>query len=183
MKAAGIDLAGKSSNPSGFAVLSRHKFTCCLLYSDGDILKAVDKCSPRIVAIDAPLSFPHRGNLREADRVLIHRGYRVFPPTFGPMKSLTERGMKLAGKLRSKFRVIETHPRTSGKILFGTPDRKTWLRELRREGFSFDEDAGEHEIDAMLVALTGSLHLQGKTEAVGLPREGSMIIPKVGASA
>jgi predicted nuclease with RNAse H fold len=178
MKAIGIDLAGRPANPSGFAVLSGRVFSTQLVYSDGQVIDLCIKERPAIVSIDAPLSLPGRGNLRKADLSLIRRGLRVFPPTFAGMRSLTERGVRLAKKLRErKIRVIEIHPRTSGMMLFGTSDRGRWVARLKKIGFQFKGGSSRHEVDAALAALTGALHIRGKTEEIGDVREGTIIIP------
>lgn len=178
MKIIGIDLAGRATNPSGFAVLSDHRVDVRLIHPDEEIIELCAREHPDLVAIDAPLSLPKRGNLRKADASLIGRGLRVLPPTFAGMRSLTERGMRLACMLRAKgLQVIEIHPRTSGVLLFKTPDRRRWVAELRGEGIKLKESASEHEIDAALAALTGALYLQKKTEEVGEAEEGTIVIP------
>jgi len=178
-KVIGIDLAGRETNPSGFAVISDGRLRTGLIYSDEEIENLCAQERPDVVAIDAPLSLPERGGLREADASLIKRGFRVLPPALGGMKSLTERGMRLTSELRAKgVKVIEIHPRTSGTVLFGKPLRQTWVRELEKCGVRLAEGASEHEIDAAIAALTGVLHLWGKTEEVGEAREGVIVIPR-----
>lgn len=180
MKVAGIDLAGLATNPSGFAISEGRKLKTQLTYSDEQIIDLCIMTKPNLVAIDAPLSFPRRGNLRKADLSLIKRGLRVFPPTFGGMRSLTERGIRLAKKLRAKkISVIEVHPRTSGLVLFKTKDRARWMAKLKRKGFSIVGCESRHEIDAAMAAVTGILHLKRKTEEVGARREGTIVIPHV----
>jgi hypothetical protein len=179
VKVLGLDLAGIDTNPSGFALLSNRRFRTGLIYSDDEIIELCAKNRPEVVAIDAPLSLPKSGSLRKADALLIGRGYRVLPPTLGGMRALTERGIRLADRLRTKaFGVIEIHPRTSGKILFGTQERRDWLFELKQQGWSIDARISEHEVDAAIAALTGALKLWGKTEEVGTPTEGIIIIPR-----
>jgi len=179
VKAIGIDLAGLATNPSGFAILEERKFKTQVVHTDEQITYLCIINNPDIVAIDAPLSLPRRGSLRKADFSLIKRGLRVFPPRFGGMLLLTARGIRLAEKLRSnKIKVIEVHPRTSGLLLFKTGDRKQWLAQLRRDGFSFKGAESRHEIDAVMAAVTGLLYLKNKVEEVGAQDEGTIIIPK-----
>ncbi|MEM2890163.1 MAG: DUF429 domain-containing protein [Candidatus Hadarchaeum sp.] len=179
MKVIGIDLAGLETNPSGFAILVDKKFITQTLHTDEQILENCSAAKPLVVAIDAPLSFPKRGNLRVADLALIKSGFRVFPPKFGGMKSLTTRGMKLASKIKkANIDVIEVHPRTSGLIIFGTDDRKKWVEELKRRGYEFKGETSRHEIDAALAALTAFLYLEKRTEKIGTPNEGIIIIPR-----
>ncbi|MEM3401956.1 MAG: hypothetical protein QXH08_01860, partial [Candidatus Hadarchaeales archaeon] len=118
-----------------------------------------------------------KGALRKCDLLLIGRGFRVFPPCFGGMSTLTKRGAALAKKLRQRgLNVIEIHPRTSAVILFGTDERKEWVKIMKKRGIRFCRAASNHEIDAAIAALTGWLHLQKKTEEVG-GRDGKIIIP------
>lgn len=178
VKVIGVDLAGRPTNPSGLALLSNRKIGTRLVYSDKEIIELCACESPALVAIDAPLSLPMRGNLRTADGELIKRGLRVFPPTFAGMRFLTERGISLATELRARnLQVIEIHPRTSGVLLFKTPDRGQWVIKLRKNGVKLKESVSKHEIDAAMAALTGALHLQKKTEEVGNSVEGTIVIP------
>lgn len=175
----GLDLAGLPSNPTGFALLIDRKFETDLVYLDEDIVKLCSRSPPALVAIDAPLSLPASGNLRQADRLLIERGFRVFPPTFASMKKLTTRGIRMAGELLGKgVKIIEIHPRTSGKILFGTSKRKAWLSKLRKKRWTVGQNMSEHEADAVVAALTAWLHLRRKTEEIGTAGEGIIIIPR-----
>ena len=179
VKVIGVDLAGHPKNPSGFALLSNRKIGTRLVYSDKEIIELCARESPALIAIDAPLSLPMRGNLRTADGELIKRGLRVFPPTFAGMRFLTERVINLATELRAKnLQVIEIHPRTSGVLLFKTPDRDRWVTKLRKKGVKLKESVSKHEIDAVMAALTGALHLQKKTEEVGNSVEGTIVIPR-----
>lgn len=180
----GIDLAGKETKPSGFAILAGREFSTGLVHTDAGIIELCTRERPSVVAIDAPLSLPVRGSLRAADRSLIERGLRVFPPTFAGMRSLTERGIRLARKLRERgFEVIEIHPRTSGVILFGEPDRELWVENLRKRGWRIGSGLSVHEIDAVMAALTGYLYIRRETEAVGEEAEGTITVPSPRARA
>jgi len=176
---AGLDLAGNPKNSSGFAELCNDRLETEEIYSDDDILERCTHIRPLVVAIDAPLGLPAVGNLRAADKSLIARGCRVFPPTFAGMKSLTARGVDIAAQLRTnRIKVIEIHPRTSGIMLFGKPDRAAWISELEKRGLRLKPRASEHEIDAVMAAVTGLLWLKKKVEEVGDPREGVIVIPR-----
>lgn len=168
MKAIGIDLAGKEKNPTGIATLKDRYIKTRILNSDEEIIENCKSEDPEIIAIDAPLNLPEDGGLRKAESDLISRGHRVLPPLLGGMRALTERGIKLSEKLRELgFQVIEIHPRTSGIILFESDSRKKWTKKLREEKWNLDSKADEHEIDSALAALTGFLHLDGKTKKIG----------------
>lgn len=179
VKIVGIDLAGLETNPSGFAVLSGSKFNARILYTDEQIIGECMAERPDVVAIDAPLSLPVQGSLRNADLSLIKRGMRVFPPIFGGMRTLTERGMRLERELRArKVKVIEVHPRTSGLLLFRTGDRIGWTSNLKQMGFSLPGGESRHELDAVMAAMTGLLYLEGRAEEVGDREEGVIVIPR-----
>jgi hypothetical protein len=174
----GLDLAGVPKNPSGFALLFGRKIETKFLYPDAEIVEQCVRSRPKVVAIDAPLSLPEHGSLRAADEQLIERGLRVFPPMFAGMKKLTTRGIKLAGEMRSQgLRVIEIHPRSSGIMLFGTAERTRWVSKIRRKGWQLKLGRSEHEIDAVVAALTGMLWLKKKTEEIGDREEGTIVIP------
>jgi hypothetical protein len=168
MKIIGIDLAGKENNPSGFSILLGKILRAKHVYTNDEIISNCLREHPELIAIDAPLTMPLKGNLRSPDLELIKRGLRVLPPTLGGMRQLTERAIRLAAELcKKRFQIIEIHPRTSGVILFKTSDRRKWVEKLREKGFEVKEIKSEHEIDATMAAITAWLHLQGKTEAVG----------------
>ncbi|KXA91135.1 hypothetical protein AKJ63_01855 [candidate division MSBL1 archaeon SCGC-AAA259D18] len=178
MKTLGIDLAGKVDNPSGVAVLEESSIRTDILNSDEEIIDICKSQGSKIIAIDAPLSFPEKGNLREADSELIRRGHRVLPPTLGGMRPLTERGIRMARELcELEFEVIEVHPRTSGKILFGSESRDEWVSKLREGDWNLSSGFSEHEIDSIVAAVTGFLYLEDRTEEVGEQGEG-IVIPK-----
>lgn len=179
MRIIGIDLAGKEDNPTGIAWFYNRMLTSELRYRDQDIVKRCLEIKPKAIAIDAPLSLPKEGVLRKADKELISLGFRVFPPTFAGMKKLTLRGIRISSKLRAKgFDVIEVHPLTSGKIIFGSPDRKVWVYGMRIRGIRLRRLSCAHEIDAALAALTAFFWLRGKFDGIGEAGEGIIIIPK-----
>ena len=175
----GLDLAGVPENPSGFALLSGDQIETCLLYSDAEIIERCMQIRPKVVAIDAPLSLPKQGGFRAADKQLVKRGFRVFPPMFAGMKKLTARGIKLAREMRSRgLEVIEIHPRTSGIVLFGSPERTKWISKLRGQSWRLKFGKSEHEIDAVVAALTGMFWVKKKAEEVGDKREGTILMPR-----
>jgi len=175
----GLDLAGVPENQSGFALLSDDRIETCLLYSDAEIMERCIQIRPKVVAIDAPLSLPKNGGFRSADKQLVKRGLRVFPPIFTGMKKLTARGISLARKLRFRgLKVIEIHPRTSGIVLFGSPERTKWISKLRGQSWRLKFGKSEHEVDAVVAALTGMFWVRKKVEEVGDKREGTILIPR-----
>lgn len=184
MKIIGIDLSGREENPSGICILNKHKLILKTLYKDEDILNEIELTEPSLVAIDAPLSLPAGrcclerdcecavgGHFRQAERDIRPYG-RVLPLTFQGMKMLTLRGIKLAEKLKKDYQVIETHPRTSQKMM-GFNNMENDLSQF----FKLSGDATEHEMDAAMAAVTGYLYLKGCCLELGEPDEGIIVIP------
>ena len=167
----GLDLAALPRNPTGVCLYDGRRFAPCTLFDDDEIVRYVRERRPRAVAIDAPLTLPAGRccfddaccgprKIRECDRMLIGRGYRVFPPGFSFMKQLTLRGKGLKEQL-SGLEVIEVHPRTTMRIL--------GPRE-------FPSARTEHERDACYCALTAYLYAAGRCEVLG-DDEGKVVIP------
>ena len=189
---AGIDLAGVAHRPSGWCLLKGLKAETALLYSDEEILACVRKRKPELVAIDAPLTLPpgrksinqkSRFHLRPCDQELKRRKIPFFPITLGPMRSLTERGIKLRCILEEEgFRVIEIYP-GGAQDIWKIPRAKHALsglsRGLRRLGIrGLRSDTTDHELDAASGALVGWLLLQGKAEVYGNFAQGAIIMPR-----
>jgi len=178
----GIDLAGKASKPTGWALLKDKYVKTRHLYTTKEILNYTITSSPSLVAIDAPLSLPKEGMMREADKQMHKLGYHVFPPRFPAMKTLTMRAVLITKKLKEKkINVIEVHPTSTRKALRMPP--KDWSRiqeNLRQIGLKGDLEnrvLTPHEIDAVTAALTAHLHITGKTSLVGEPKEGYIVVP------
>jgi len=179
----GLDLAGNEKNPTGWAKIKNRTTTVCQLYGDNEIIRQTIKCKPDLIAIDAPLTMPKLGFMRKADREMNRLGYRVLPPTFSSMKTLTQRGIKIAQKLREhKLKVIEVHPTSTRKALeMPVKDwRKiqTLLTTIGLEGEHQVRTLTPHEIDALTAALTGLLYIQGKVRSIGDEDEGLIVIPE-----
>lgn len=179
----GLDLAGKNKNPTGLALLQGRRVQTSLIYTDTEILDAITQSNPELIAIDAPLSAPKKGFSRKADREMIKKGYRVFPPNFTYMKELTLRAVKLNKLIEEKkYRAIEVHPTSCRKAL--QMPLKEWkaiqetLKTLGLKGTVETRQLISHELDAVTAALTAKLHLNHKTELVGDDEEGYIIVPK-----
>lgn len=178
----GIDLSASESKPTGWAVIKGRKVKATQLYTNEEIIEKTIKSNPSIIAIDAPLTFPKEGIMRKADRQMYRLGYPVFPPLFRTMQKLTERGAKLSEILRLRgLEVIEVHPASSRKAL-SMPTRdwrkiQAVLRHIGLRGTHERRMLTRHEIDAVTAALTGILHLSGKTRIVGDPIEGAIVVP------
>jgi predicted nuclease with RNAse H fold len=179
----GIDLAGKPRNPTGWALLLNNIVKTGLMRTDGEILESITRNKPLLVAIDAPFSLPKTGLLRKADKDMIKRGYRVFPPNLPSMRTLTLRAMKL-NKLIAKrgYKTIEVHPTSTRKALNMPPKDLEAIQEtLKSMGLKGDIETRPltaHEIDAVTAALTGCLYIKNKTESIGDAEEGYITVPK-----
>jgi uncharacterized protein len=191
----GLDLAGAPHRATGCCVLrTRRSLDVCVLGTDRAIEELVRRTEPALVVIDAPLSLP-RGrasiedrtgpHFRECDRELRRLGIRFFPLTLGPMRMLTVRGMRIAGRLRrSGFRVLEGYPGGSQDVL-GIPRKGAGVAalqaRLRREGFGGPlrtRNLTHDELDAVTIAWVGQLFLQGRGRLIGDPAEGVMVLPQ-----
>jgi uncharacterized protein len=191
----GLDLAGSPRRTTGCCALyGRSDARCTVAQSDDEIRAVVRATSPVLILVDAPLSLP-RGratiedrsgpHLRECDRELLRRRIRFFPITLGPMRMLTERGMRLAGELRSEgYDVLEGYPGASQDLL-GIPRKQEGLaavrRGLRRLGLRGDllhRRLTHDELDAVTIAWVAREHLAGRALVIGDPGEGTMILPR-----
>ncbi|MCS7105761.1 MAG: DUF429 domain-containing protein [Candidatus Aenigmarchaeota archaeon] len=195
MKFVGIDLAGSEKRETGFCILDENlRAETFILFKDEEIIKEIEKVKPRVISIDAPLALPkgrpslskkykNYSHLRECDKELLRMGIKFFPITLGPMRKLTERGIKLKKILEKKgFEVIETFPGAVQDLL-KIPRRKE--KEKLRKGLiklgikGVKKKISEHELDAITCALVGKFYLEGNYIAIGSKEEVLMILPKV----
>jgi predicted nuclease with RNAse H fold len=180
----GIDLAASSRNPSGWALLKGNAMKPSQVYTDSEILENIVRNHPALIAIDAPLSLPEKGELfRKADREMIRKGYRAFPPNLPAMKKLALRAIRLNRLIEEKrYKTIEVHPTSTRKAL-QTP-LKEWkaiqetLKTLGLKGELETHPLATHEIDAVTAALTAVLHLKSQTERAGDDEKGYITVPK-----
>ena len=192
MLVVGIDLAGVETRPTGFCILDGMNATTCILHTDREIIKRCVKAKPKVIAIDAPLALPkgrksltERSNihLRECDRQLLKMKIKFFPITLGPMRKLTERGIKLRKILERKgFEVIETYPGAAQDILQiprkqkGLFKLKNGLQKIGIKGLRASMTGDE--LDAVTAALVGKMYIEKNYLAIGDPKEILMILPK-----
>jgi len=187
----GIDLAGVPHRPTGLCILKGLKAKTALLYSDEEILNYIQNEKPDLVAIDAPLSLPpgrksiderSGTHFRPCDEELRRRKIPFFPITLGPMRGLTERGIRLRSLLEADgFRVVEVYP-GGAQDIWSIPRVKHSLSGLRegliKLGISgLMKECTGHELDAATGALVGLLFLQGKAEVYGDFKSGAIIMP------
>jgi len=186
MLVVGLDLAGVETRPTGFCILENTEAETFLFYTDQEIIGKIEEVSPKIVAIDAPLSLPpgrksleERTNvhLRECDKELLKRGIKFFPVTLGPMRKLTSRGIQLKRILESKhFKVIEVYPGGAQDVL-GIPRKQKGLQKLRSDlkklGIKGIVDTvSADELDAVTCAYVGKLYLERRAVTYGTPDQG-----------
>lgn len=175
----GIDLAGKDTRPTGWSLLTDEEVITKLLFLDHEIISETLAARPQVVAIDAPLSLPKHGVLRRADREMHRRGFPVLPPLYPAMKELTLRGQRLAQSLRCLgLEVIEVHPTSTAKVLGLSKEPnsiRSYLGSIRMGGL---DELSEHEIDAILAAITAALYAKGQFQQVGDPEEGFIVLPE-----
>lgn len=179
-----MDLSGKEENPTGLCIFDEHNLDFLTEFTDDDILDLINKLRPSLIVIDAPLSLPKGrccleknckcaigGHFRQAERDIRKFG-SVLPLTFYGMKMLTLRGIKLANELKKNYKVLESHPHTTQKIL-EFKDPVSCLKEF----FSISPNATEHELDAGILALTGWLYEKNCCIKLGDLDEGIILIP------
>jgi predicted nuclease with RNAse H fold len=192
----GLDLAGSPKRPTGFCLLRGSEARTRDLFSDDEILAVIAEARPALVAIDAPLHLPpgrssiHERNdshYRPCDLELRRRKIPFFPITLGPMRGLTERGMRLWADLEGKgIRTVEMYP-GGAQDVWGIPraarDRKGLRRGLAKLGLEgLRTGCSNHELDAATGALVGLLFLQGRAEVLGDFDSGAIILPRVDSS-
>jgi predicted nuclease with RNAse H fold len=191
-KVIGIDLAGSPKRNTGICTLEKNNLTLCsIVHIDQEIFNYVERTNPALIAIDAPLNLPpgrksiedrNGEHFRPCDRELLRRGIRFFPITLGPMRLLTERGIRLKKALTSRgYTVIEVYPGAAqdiwkiGRKQDGLLRLRKGLQRLGVKGLR-KKMTGD-ELDAVTAALVGQWFLRGKAEILGNFRRGAIIIP------
>jgi predicted nuclease with RNAse H fold len=188
---AGIDLAGVPHRPTGWCLLKGLKARTGLIYSDEKIIRRIREEKPDLVAIDAPLTLPPGrksmeertgSHFRSCDEELRRRKIRFFPITLGPMRGLTERGIRLREILEEEgFKVIEIYP-GGAQDVWRIPRARNDLSGLRR-GLGhlgirgLKRESSDHELDAATGALVGLFFLRGEAEVYGDFKSGAIIMP------
>jgi hypothetical protein len=191
----GLDPASSEARPSGYAVLDEQArlLAVGLVTTDEEILGLASRWRPRLVALDAPLSWPvdPESKGRQCEIQLAHEGIGTFRTTSRTIiRALVERGVALSAEMRSRgLEVIEVYPYGSKVRLFGrpipkktAPEGRAWLRRrleglmpgLAHHGGPLSHD----ELDAVVAAYTALLRDRGLTEDVGDPAEGVVCVPR-----
>lgn len=166
----GLDLAGSPKRKTGYAYFDG-KLRVGTLHTDEEIISLAEGFS--LVMIDAPLSLPEgrksledRGpHFRECDLKLRSMGIKFFPISLGPMRLLTERGMRIRRALEKKgIEVYETFP---GGVYDRLGVKRKDRRAIRELFLSFglpleERSYSQDELDAIACFLVGVCHLEGK---------------------
>lgn len=159
IRVAGIDLAGKSENPTGLCFISSAGVRTKRVFTDAEILREITNFKPRVVAIDAPLWLPPANVAwRLCEVLLMKRGFRPLSLLFPSMRLLAMRAKRIANEIRKmNIEVIEVFAAASEKIL----------------GLKKQRGRNKDEYDALLCALTAKAYMEGNYEDLG-----GIIIPK-----
>ncbi|MCS7121328.1 MAG: DUF429 domain-containing protein [Archaeoglobaceae archaeon] len=175
MKIAGIDVGIKSCK---LAILEDK-----LIYI-GDYEKEKIK-GVFAVGIDAPLSFPEKGTLRECEKKLLNLGIKIFPSGAKFFKRITLKGIEIAEELRKEgILVFEVYPFASRVLMKIAPNvkkrTKSGIAEIRKELQKFIEipELTHDEIDAVISALTVKEFLNGRGFVLD-GKDGKIILPGV----
>ena len=202
----GIDLAGVPHRETGVAVLRSGRLELLTKAGDDDEILDLARLAGRwgTVAVNAPLTRPLgrccldddcrcRTDPGTRSRQLERDLGRMGVPTLATalIKVLARRGERIAAGLRAiGHEPLEVYPFATLRLL-GLPwaGKKTVLgrRKIHRAlkplvpGLNHPR-ASEHQIDAVVCALTALMWRQGRTQAVGLAEEGLMIVPDPGRS-
>ena len=177
-------------------------------YEDSELTKLVDALQPDLVAIGAPLNLPsgfccldqacdckfsvsdRKGRLLELE--LAKMGISCFYTNKASIiRELIYRGIRLSQDLRDEgYEVIEVYPYATKMLLFGDklPPKNSaaslryMIGHLAPLVSGLDDHAGDldrNTCDAIINAYTGQLHAQSKTDVLGDPEEGILVLPKL----
>ena len=193
----GVDLAGSPKRPTGLCIMNESKHVNVgIVLEDSNLVSGILQARPKLVAIDAPLALPRgrhclaehcrgKNHFRACDLELRKMGIRFFPITLGPMRMLTNRGIRIRRTLeRAGLTVVETYPGAAQDLL-GFPRRQHGMDRLQRAllafGCSGDISARNltgDELDAVTCALVAWLHCHGASMRIGDEKEIQMVLPK-----
>jgi predicted nuclease with RNAse H fold len=189
----GIDLAGSPKRDTGICRMrGKRILEYATVHTDEEIMAFVKDSKPALVVIDAPLHLPpgrktledrNGEHYRPVDRELMRRGIRFFPITLGPMRMLTERGIRLKRRFaRAGFTAIEMYPggaQDVWKIKRKQHGLGALRRGLERLGIrGLERTMNGDELDAVSGGYVGVLYLSGKAEMLGDLKTGAILLPK-----
>jgi uncharacterized protein len=197
----GIDLAGVASRETGVAILRGGRLELLARAADDEEIIAFARLAGKrgTVAINAPLTRPMGRccldddcpcrtdpgtRSRQLERELGRMGVPALATAL--IKVLARRGGRIAAMLRELgLEPLEVYPFATLRLL-GLPSagKKTVIgrRRIHRAlkplvpGLNHPR-ASEHQLDAVVCALTAQLWRDRMTRTVGIPEEGLMTIP------
>jgi predicted nuclease with RNAse H fold len=172
-----------------------------------DLITLMESCNPSMVGIDAPLTLPmglccldedhscsptlgQKGRTAERELARMHIGC-FFTTKRSIIKPLIYRGRKLYEYLTDRgYQVLETYPYATKVILFGDkmpPKNSTkglvFLKDKLSqmiEGMDPYLDGLNHDgCDAILSGYTVWLHGNERTDLLGIPEEGYIVVPRL----
>ncbi|MFO7966278.1 MAG: DUF429 domain-containing protein [Archaeoglobaceae archaeon] len=175
----GIDVGLRESH----AAIMENRKVVSIFKVEADQLSDLSPCFA--AGIDAPLSLPQEGTLRECERDLIKMGIRLFPSGADFFKKVAEKGMQFSTALEAEegIEVFEVYPYATRSILKIAPNSKkrekggraAIVTDLNRYT-EIKEDLNHNEIDAVIAALTVSLYYEGHGRILE-GADGSLLIP------
>jgi len=155
----------------------------------------IHKTQPKYVSIDSPLGLPGGGReidpaagiVRIAERDLASIGIPAYPAMIDSMRDLTLRGITLKRRIESLSDppvVLESYPGAAQDILCIPRKQKSLaalrsgLSELGLTGRGLSTKSHD-EMDAVTAAIVGRYFEVGEYEAMGIPAEAQLIVPKI----
>lgn len=200
LRIAGIDLVASENKYSGFCILNGNEAVTMRLKTDEAMIALIKYAKVNLVSLDSPLGLPagrkscfdddpgreKYGSIRECERILRARGIKIFQCLIPSMQKLTDRGRKLASKLRAAgFEVIESFPGGTQDIL-GIPRKQQGVDQLTQglknfgiKGEFLDKAVSHDELDSITCAIAGLFYKAGRYEALGNAKEGQIIVPSL----
>lgn len=177
-------------------------------HQNSQLIELADNLQPDLIAVGAPLNLPsgfccldqncacrfsqpdRKGRLLELE--LAKMGISCFYTNKGSIiRELIYRGILLSNTLREAGHVvIEVYPHATKMLLFGdkVPPKNSavslsymigHLTPLVTGMEQHADDLDRNACDAIINAYTGQLHAQSKTDILGDPEEGILVLPKL----
>lgn len=166
------------------------------IISDGEIIRScivgMSGRSSVIAGIDAPLSRPVEGTLRECEKLLLRQGIPCYPSGAKWVSDWVDKAIALRNWAEKNLnaRVIEVYPYAARKVLdigVGVNKRTKEGRQVIQAGLGrlipgLDEIntlLSDDELDAILSAYTAYLEWKGDAEKLD-GRDGAIYLPSTG---
>jgi predicted nuclease with RNAse H fold len=186
----GVDLAGSEKRNTGISFVENNTIVTYIIRNEKELFEIMQKF--QFIYIDAPLTLPHgRSSLevrnehhfRECDLLLRKKGIKFFPITLGPMRMLTQRGMRLRERLSKLGKeVYEVFPGAFYDVFGVKRKDRDNIQTLYKTlsgffGLSLKVDyPSQDELDAIACLFTGFFHKLNLAECLtGV--DGTIVIP------